>query len=279
MAHNQNGEVNNSLLLELKDIQIPTLDKKQIILNQISFGIEEGSIHAIIGPNGSGKSTLAYTIMGLRNYKPSQGKIIFDGVDITNLDITERAKLGITLAWQEPARIEGLLIPKYISLGVKDKSNINKRILEALQIVNLEPDKYMNRFIDESLSGGERKRIELAAAIAMRPRLILLDEPDSGLDMIVIEDFLNIFNKIKELNMTILLITHREDIGMVADNGTLIWRGEHVLTDIFPKVMVKYCARAGLKEFCKRALFDENGECPAFDSDYIDRIFKEEGKN
>jgi Fe-S cluster assembly ATP-binding protein len=266
------------LLLELQDIVIPTLDKKQIILNQTSFGIEEGSIHAIIGPNGSGKSTLAYTIMGLGNYKSSQGKILFDGIDITHMGITERANLGITLAWQEPARIEGLSIPRYISLGVKDKKDINNIILEALQIVNLEPEKYMNRFIDESLSGGERKRIELAAAIAMRPRLIMLDEPDSGLDMIVIEDFLNIFNKIKELNMTILLITHREDIGMVADYGTLIWRGEHLITDIFPKVMVKYCAKAGLKEFCKRTLFDENGKCPAFDSDYIDRIFREEGR-
>lgn len=279
MEHIQIGEVNSSLLLELKDIVIPTLDKKQVILNQTSFGIEEGSIHAIIGPNGSGKSTLAYTIMGLGNYIPSQGKIIFDGIDITNLDITERAKLGITLAWQEPARIEGLSVPKYISLGIKDKSKMNKKILEALQIVNLEPEKYMNRFIDESLSGGERKRIELAAAIAMRPRLILLDEPDAGLDLIVIEDFLNIFNKIKELNMTILLITHREDIGMVADYGTLIWRGQHLLTDIFPKVMVKYCAKAGLKDFCKRTLCDENGRCSAFDDDYIDRIFKEEGVN
>lgn len=269
--------MDTSLLLELKDIVIPTLDKKQIILNQTSFGIEEGSIHAIVGPNGSGKSTLAYTIMGLGHYNASQGKIIFDGIDITDLNITERAKLGITLAWQEPARIEGLSIPKYISLGIKDKSNANEKILEALQIVNLEPETYMNRYIDESLSGGERKRIELAAAIAMRPRLIILDEPDSGLDMIVIDDFLNIFNKIKELNMTILLITHREDIGMVADYGTLIWRGQHLLTDVFPKVMVRYCAKAGLKEFCKRTLCDENGKCSAFDDDYIDRIFREEG--
>ncbi|MFX1377726.1 MAG: ATP-binding cassette domain-containing protein [Promethearchaeota archaeon] len=262
------------MILEVKDLSIPTIDQQCVILNKVSFGVKEGSIHAIIGPNGSGKSTLAYTIMGLQNYKPSEGRIYFDGIDITNIDITERAKLGITLAWQEPARIDGLSIPKYISLGVKDKKNLKERITEALKIVNLEPERYMNRTINESLSGGERKRIELAAAIAMRPRLIMLDEPDSGLDFIVIEDFLNIFGKIKELNMTILLITHREDIGMVADYGTLIWRGEAILTDEFPKVMLRYCAKAGLKDFCKRKLF--NGEAVCFDEDYIDKIFREE---
>ncbi|MFX1241260.1 MAG: ATP-binding cassette domain-containing protein [Promethearchaeota archaeon] len=262
------------MILEVKDLTIPTPDQDCVIINKVSFGVKEGSIHAIIGPNGSGKSTLAYTIMGLGNYKPSEGEIIFDGVNITNMNITERAMLGITLAWQEPARIEGLSIPKYISLGIKDKKNIKEQIIETLKIVNLEPERYMNRTIDETLSGGERKRVELAAAIAMKPRLIMLDEPDSGLDFIVIEDFLNIFGKIKELDMTILLITHREDIGMVADYGTLIWRGDAILTDVFPKVMLRYCAKAGLREFCERKLFNGEGAC--FDEDYIDRIFREE---
>ncbi|TFF95217.1 MAG: ATP-binding cassette domain-containing protein [Promethearchaeota archaeon] len=264
------------MLLELKDVSIPTEDGKCVIVNNISFGVKEGSIHAIIGPNGSGKSTLAYTIMGLSTFYPSQGKIYFDGIDITNKSLTDRAKLGMTLAWQEPARIDGLSVPKYISLGMKDKTNLREKVLEALEIVNLEPERYINRTIDESLSGGERKRVELAATIAMRPRLIILDEPDSGLDMIVIEDFLNIFSKIKKLNMTILLITHREDIGMVADYGTLLWRGDHIITDEFPKVMLKYCAKAGLREFCKRTLFKDNAAC--FDEEYIDRIFKEEGR-
>ncbi|MFW9968665.1 MAG: ATP-binding cassette domain-containing protein [Candidatus Odinarchaeota archaeon] len=262
------------MILEVKDLTIPTLDQKCVIINKVSFAVKEGSIHAVIGPNGSGKSTLAYTIMGLNNYRPSEGHVYFDGVDITNLSITERARLGITLAWQEPARIDGLSIPNYISLGIKDKKNLNEKIIEALKIVNLEPERYMNRTIDESLSGGERKRVELAATIAMNPRLIMLDEPDSGLDFIVIEDFLNIFSRIRELNMTILLITHREDIGMVADYGTLIWRGDVLITDEFPKVMLRYCAKAGLKEFCKRKLFNGKGAC--FDEDYIDKIFKEE---
>jgi Fe-S cluster assembly ATP-binding protein len=262
------------LLLELKELTIPTLDQKRVIVNEVSFGIKEGSIHAIIGPNGSGKSSLAYAIMGLGDYKLSKGNIFFEGIDISNLTITERAKLGITLAWQEPARIDGLSVFKYISLGLKDTTNIKEKVIEALQIVNLEPERYFNRKIDESLSGGERKRVELAAAIAMKPRLIILDEPDSGLDFIVLEDFMNIFEKVKKLNMTILLITHREDIGMVADYGTLLWRGDHIITDVFPKVMLRYCAKAGLKEFCKRTLFKNGAVC--FDEEYIDRIFKEE---
>jgi len=262
------------LILEVKDLTIPTMDQKCVIVNNVSFGVKEGSIHAIIGPNGSGKSTLAYAIMGLDNYKPSGGKIYFDGIDITDMSITERAKLGITLAWQEPARIDGLSVYKYVSLGIKDKANLKDKVIEALKIVNLEPERYLNRTIDELLSGGERKRVELAATIAMRPRLVILDEPDSGLDFIVIEDFMNIFEKIKKLNMTILLITHREDIGMVADYGTLIWRGDSLLTDVFPHVMLKYCAKAGLKEFCQRKLFQQEGFC--FDEDYINRIFEEE---
>lgn len=263
------------MLLELKNVSIPTEDKQCVIVNNISFGIEEGSIHAVIGPNGSGKSTLAYAIMGLENYRLSQGQIFFDGKDITKLPITERAKLGITLAWQEPARIEGLSVLKYISLGLKNNSNLKEQVSEALKIVNLDPERYINRKIDESLSGGERKRIELAASIAMRPRLIILDEPSAGLDFIVIEDFMHIFGKIKNLDMTVLLITHREDVGMVADYGTLLWRGDHILTDIFPKVMLRYCAKAGLREFCKRTLYKNGNAC--FDDDYIDRIFREEG--
>ncbi|MBA7567145.1 Vitamin B12 import ATP-binding protein BtuD [subsurface metagenome] len=115
------------MLLELKEVTIPTLDQKCVIVNDVSFGIKDGSIHAIIGPNGSGKSTLAYTIMGLGDYKALKGKIYFDGIDITNLSITERAGLGITLAWQEPARIDGLSVHKYVSLGMKDKSKMREK--------------------------------------------------------------------------------------------------------------------------------------------------------
>ncbi|MHA1195117.1 MAG: ATP-binding cassette domain-containing protein [Promethearchaeota archaeon] len=262
------------MLLELKNVTVPTLDQKKTIIRNISFGVKEGSIHAIIGPNGSGKSTLAYTIMGLNNYKISNGKIYFDGKDITNFSVTERAKLGITLAWQEPARIDGLSVFKYISLGIRNENNIKEKVKEALKTVNLNPEQYLYRNIDESLSGGERKRVELAAAIAMRPRLIILDEPSAGLDLIVIEDFMNIFEKIKNLDITILLITHREDIGMVANYGTLLWKGEAIITDEFPKVMVKYCKKAGLKEFCKRKLFENFMEC--YEEDYINNIFKEE---
>ena len=262
------------MLLELEHVSVPTNDQKRMIIEDVSFGVQEGTIHAVIGPNGSGKSSLAYAIMGLENYNISNGKIKFDGIDITQKNITERAKLGITLAWQEPARIDGLSVFQYVSLGIKDKQHMRELAFKALETVDLDPNLYLNRFIDESLSGGERKRIELAAAIAMEPRLIILDEPDSGLDVIIVEDFLNIFSKIKNLNMTILLITHREDIGMVADNGSLLWKGSHLITADFPNVMLRYCKKAGLKDFCKKNLFKNGQRC--FDDDYIEKIFKDE---
>ncbi|MHA1844175.1 MAG: ATP-binding cassette domain-containing protein [Promethearchaeota archaeon] len=261
-------------LLELQNVTIPTFDGKRMIVNDISFGVKEGTIHAIIGPNGSGKSTLAYTIMGLDSNNLLKGKILFDGKDITSLNITKRARLGITLAWQEPARIDGLSVEKYISLGIREKTNCEEKVQEVLEIVALEPKKYLSRKIDENLSGGERKRIELAATIAMRPRLIILDEPDSGLDLIIVEDFIRIINNIKKLNITILLITHREDIGMVADYGTLLWHGDAIITDEFPKIMLYYCKKAGLKEFCKRSLYKNGKKC--FTDEYIEKVFSEE---
>ena len=262
------------MLLELEHVSIPTIEQDRMIVKDVSFGVREGTIHAIIGPNGSGKSTLAYAIMGTENHKISNGKIKFDGIDITQKNITERAKLGITLAWQEPARIDGLSVFQYVSLGIKNKQNLKEQVFFALETVDLDPNLYLNRDIDESLSGGERKRVELAAAIAMKPRLIILDEPDSGLDVIIVEDFLNIFNKVKQLNMTILLITHREDIGIVSDYGSLLWKGSHLITADFPNVMLRYCKKAGLKDFCKKNLFKNGKRC--FDDDYIDKIFRDE---
>ena len=113
------------MLLELEQVSIPTDDRKRMIIEDVSFGVKEGSIHAIIGPNGSGKSTLAYAVMGIENYIISSGSIKFNGNDISQKNVTERAKLGITLAWQEPARIDGLSVFQYVSLGIKDKNNLN----------------------------------------------------------------------------------------------------------------------------------------------------------
>ncbi|MFA0747101.1 MAG: hypothetical protein EORIYHIE_000970 [Candidatus Fervidibacter sp.] len=158
------------------------------ILKQVNLTVRRGEIHGIIGLNGAGKSSLAYTIMGCFDYRPDEGRILFEGKDITQLSITERARLGITLAWQEPARFEGLRVSTYLSLGMPQPDRA--RIMEALEAVALPPSAYMHRFVDQTLSGGERKRIELAAVYAMRPKLAILDEPDSGVDLLSLDDIL-----------------------------------------------------------------------------------------
>ncbi|MBA7650781.1 putative ATP-dependent transporter SufC [subsurface metagenome] len=259
--------MSSDVLLSVKDISILSEDRQCNIVDTISFDVMEGSIHSIIGPNGAGKSTLGYAIMGV--YHPCSGKIFFKGKDITDLSITERAKRGITLAWQTPARFDGLSVYDYIAVGIKDKNLIEQRVREALEIVNLDPDIYLKRKVDANLSGGERKRIELASVIAMRPKLVILDEAEAGMDLIVLESFMDIFNKIKELGMTILLITHREDIGMVSDNSTLLWEGKVLVNGPFREVMLHYCEKAGLRQICNRTLFER------FDQ-FINGIIKDE---
>jgi Fe-S cluster assembly ATP-binding protein len=260
--------MSSKVLLSVKDVSVESSDRQCNIVETISFDVVKGSIHSIIGPNGAGKSTIGYAIMGI--YHPCTGRIYFKGEDITDLSITERARKGITLAWQNPARFEGLSVHDYIAVGIKDKAKVEEIVRESLETVNLNPDIYGKRKTDANLSGGERKRIELAAVIAMRPKLIILDEPTAGLDLIVIESFLDIFNKIKALGMTILLITHREDIGIVSDYSTLIWGGEVVANGYFKDVMLLYCQKAGLKKICNRSLFNFE--------EYVDNILKEDTK-
>lgn len=148
------------------------------ILRQVSLRLQPGTVHGLLGPNGSGKSSLAYTLMGCHGYSPDAGQIYFAGQDITDMPIDERARLGMTLAWQEPARFEGLTVRDYLMLGMAQPNR--ERLEAALAAVALRPDRYLRRAVDRTLSGGERKRIELASVYAMRPRLAILDEPDSA---------------------------------------------------------------------------------------------------
>ncbi len=195
----------------------------RFILRQVNLTVRRGEIHGILGLNGAGKSSLAYAIMGCSDYRPQEGRIWFDGRDIKDLSITERARLGITLAWQEPARFEGLRVSTYLSLGMKEP---NRRLIaEALEAVVLPPSAYLHRFVDATLSGGERKRIELAAVYAMRPKLAILDEPDSGVDVLSLDDILRLIRRMAEEGTTILLITHRDEALKVADSASLMCQG------------------------------------------------------
>ncbi|MBC7256118.1 MAG: ABC transporter ATP-binding protein [Chloroflexi bacterium] len=239
-------------LLEVIDLHV--VRDKRPILRGVNLRVSEGSIHAVLGLNGSGKSTLAYTLIGSVGYKPERGKIWFAGQDITHLSISARGKLGLTLAWQEPARFEGLTVGRYLSLGMPEPDL--KRMRAALSAVALDPDTYLNRYVDDALSGGERKRIELAAVYAMKPRLAILDEPDSGIDLMALEDIANLIRRMREEGITVLLISHRDQVVHVADTASLICAGEVLITGAPDRVCERYarCCRA-----CDRAEIVETG--------------------
>jgi len=133
------------------------------IINGLDLHVGKAEIHGILGENGTGKTTIANLIMGTNSYRPTGGRIIFEGEDIADLSVSQRAKRGITLAWQEPARVEGLTVRDYLRLS--SKNGQADQIEQYLLMVGMEPAQYMDRDIDDTLSGGERKRIEMASVL------------------------------------------------------------------------------------------------------------------
>lgn len=224
------------ILLEIKDISYKAGEKE--ILSGLSLSIELGEVHALLGTNGTGKSTLAYLIMGCEGYRPTSGEIVFEGRVINDLKIHERAQLGITMAWQEPVRFEGISVKDYLTFKNK---NANPSLY--LEMVGLHPELYLYRKVDKSLSGGERKRIELASVLALNPKLAILDEPDSGIDMLSTKDIINVINVFKKNGSSLLLITHREEITMIADNASQMCRGKIVCSGNPEKVAEFYKSR------------------------------------
>jgi len=194
------------------------------ILDGLSMDIVEGRIHAIIGPNGAGKSTLAYTIMGLSGYRDFEGDIRFEGESLRGVGVDERARRGITLSWQEPARFEGLSVRAFLRAGARDKSPA--RIAEALELVGLDPAAYLDRAVDKTLSGGERKRIEIASIVVMEPRLLLLDEPDSGIDVEALDRIFNVLRVLEGRGATVMMITHSLAVLRQAEHAFLFCHGK-----------------------------------------------------
>ena len=214
------------VLLQVKDVWLQRPGAE--VLRGVDLTVGRGEVHALLGLNGSGKTSLALTLMGATGYRPERGRILFDGQDITNLSVTERARLGLTLAWQEPARFEGLPTADYLALGMEKPTR--ERIEEALTAVALSPAAYLSRTVNSALSGGERKRIELAAVYAMQPRLAVLDEPDSGVDVLCIGDIRVLIRRMATEGTSVLLITHRDEMAEVADKASLICGGAVVNT-------------------------------------------------
>ncbi|MCD6311245.1 MAG: ABC transporter ATP-binding protein [Elusimicrobia bacterium] len=208
-------------ILELKNLGLKLSGKN--ILGGINAVFEEGIIYAVVGPNGAGKSTLASVLMGLPDFRHIEGDILFEGKSIKNLDTDKRAKLGITLGWQEPARFEGISIRDYLEASAKDKEKEN--LEKALEAVGLNPKTYLNRNCDKTLSGGERKRVEIASILVMEPKLTLLDEPDSGIDVEALEKMFEVIQALKKKGSSVMLITHSLEVLNQAQKAFLMCHG------------------------------------------------------
>jgi Fe-S cluster assembly ATP-binding protein len=200
--------------LELRGVSLELGGQK--VLDGLDLDFWLGHVHALIGPNGAGKSTLANTIMGLPGYRGHEGQILLDGRLLNPLGVAERAALGITLGWQEPARYEGLKVRDFILAGAKEKTP--DTVESSLERVGLSAERYADRAVDRTLSGGERKRIELASILAMEPRIVLMDEPDSGIDIEALQRIFDAIDALRRSGATIILITH---------SLTVLRRAEH----------------------------------------------------
>ncbi|HEX13337.1 MAG TPA: ABC transporter ATP-binding protein [Desulfurella acetivorans] len=222
-------------MLRLENIKYSRNSKE--IIKGVTINFEDNKITSIIGSNGVGKSTLAYIIMGLSDYKPNDGKIYLDDKDITDFSITERARLCISLLWQEPARFEGLTVKDYLSLGGKIKLDVIK---DALNLVRLNPDVYLSRYVDKKLSGGERKRVEIASCILLKPKFLIMDEPDSGIDLMSLDMIVDIMKYLKDNGTGVIVITHREEIATHSDYSYLICDGKVLKSGVCSDIIDYY---------------------------------------
>ena len=229
-------------MLELKNISFQVADenaKQKEIIKDISLKLDDHTFTAITGPNGGGKSTLAKLIMGIE--QPTSGSILFNGTDITHMSITERAKLGISFAFQQPVRFKGIKVKDLIMLAAGEKIS-TAGACEYLSKVGLCARDYINREIDASLSGGELKRIEIATIIARNTPLSVFDEPEAGIDLWSFNNLIKVFEELHDTSEnSLIIIAHQERILNIADeivviaNGSVQAKGKK--EDILPELL------------------------------------------
>lgn len=220
-------------MLELKNICF-SADGKQI-LKDISLVIADAKFIVITGPNGGGKSTLAKIIAGIE--KPDSGQILLDGEDITDWGITERARAGVSFAFQQPVRFKGVTVKDLITLA-SGKDLSTAAACDYLSEVGLCAKDYIDREVNASLSGGELKRIEIATVMARKTKLTLFDEPEAGIDLWSFQNLINVFEKMHdEIKASILIISHQERILNIADQVVVISGGQIAQTGTKEEVL------------------------------------------
>ena len=220
-------------LLELSDLTVEIGGRR--LLEGIDLTVRSGEVHALVGANGSGKTTLARLLMGAEGYRSSAGAVRFEGTDLLALPMHERARRGIAIAWQEPVALEGLSIADYLGCGP-----VKQPAAACLEQVGLDPGEYLERPLDRGLSGGERRRIELAALLSLGPRLAILDEPTEGIDLSSLPLIEAAIPALRRAGAAVLLITHEETLARQADVASQICGGRIVCSGKPERVVDRY---------------------------------------
>ncbi len=249
-------------MLELKNISFNVADDGQDkeIVRDVSLTLPDNRLIVVTGPNGGGKSTLARLIAGIE--KPTAGKLYMDGEDITGLSVTERAKKGISFAFQQPVRFKGIQVFDLIKLA-KGKNISMADACEYLSAVGLCARDYIDREVNSSLSGGELKRIEIATVLARDSKLAVFDEPEAGIDLWSFQNLIEVFESMR--GRSIMIISHQERILNIADEIVVLKNGQITEAGAKDEVLPKLMGTASAVPECKKAgavMNDtKDGEC------------------
>ena len=244
-------------MLTLKGLSWTSPDGKNV-LKDISLTIPDGKLVAITGPNGGGKTTLARVMVGIET--PSEGEIFLDDENITKLDVTERARRGISFAFQQPVRFKGITVKQLIETAAGETLT-KEGLCAILQKVGLCAKDYLGREVDSTLSGGEIKRIEIASVLARHTRLSIFDEPEAGIDLWSFQNLIHVFEEMRhDLKGTLVIISHQERILEIADEIIMIADGRIVDRGPGPEMLRKMLAEETPEETTclRKELFHED---------------------